>query len=293
MDQFPTLGITIKDNTFLNSPADTIAIEQGVVTGNYFSGEGYVTGAHADAIYVPATTGPITITNNFIEETANAGAAWLFQQRHSHNDEFGNTNDVTVTGNYLIGAGFVFEAGTPSSSYTISNVSITNNDIGFDWYGPITLAPTLSRPCPGQACRLLEPYRFDQRPCGLRGSNGESGLRDQRRSRRRRIRPGDVAWQRLCESAHLGVSGPSETNFVGGAGTQLLFGGQGANILTYLAIGDGGDLASAFDPAKDVIDLSRVDADITQGRRPEFHLHRLRPVQRQRRRGALSTGSSE
>jgi hypothetical protein len=31
------LGITIKDNTFLNSPADTIAIQQGVVTGNYMS----------------------------------------------------------------------------------------------------------------------------------------------------------------------------------------------------------------------------------------------------------------
>jgi hypothetical protein len=62
--------------------------------------------------------------------------------------------------------------------------------------------------------------------------------------------------------AHLGAAGSGETNFVGGLGSQLLFGGQGANILTYLAIGDGGDLASAFDPAKDVIDLSRVDGDI-------------------------------
>ena len=84
-------------------------------------------------------------------------------------------------------------------------------------------------------------------------------------------------------SAHLGSAGSGETNFVGGAGAQLLFGGQGANILTYLAIGDGGDLSAAFDPAKDVIDLSHVDADITHGRRPEFHLHRLRPVQRRRR----------
>ena len=47
------LGITIKDNTFLNSPTDSIGLQQGVVTGNYFSGEGYSTGAHADAIYVP------------------------------------------------------------------------------------------------------------------------------------------------------------------------------------------------------------------------------------------------
>ena len=41
------------------------------------------------------------------------------------------------------------------------------------------------------------------------------------------------------------------------------FGGPGANILTYLALGDGGDTASSFDPAKDVIDLSHIDADIT------------------------------
>ena len=63
-------------------------------------------------------------------------------------------------------------------------------------------------------------------------------------------------------SAHLGAAGSGETNFVGGAGSQLLFGGQGANILTYLAIGDGGDLSAAFDPAKDIIDLSRVDGDM-------------------------------
>ncbi len=63
--------------------------------------------------------------------------------------------------------------------------------------------------------------------------------------------------------AHLGAAA-GETNFVGGFGAQYLFGGQGANILTYLSIGDGGDRIAAFDPAKDVIDLSRIDADITK-----------------------------
>ena len=62
--------------------------------------------------------------------------------------------------------------------------------------------------------------------------------------------------------AHLGAAGSSETNFVGGYGQQLLFGGQGVNVLTYLALGDGGDVMSAFDPAKDVIDLSRIDGDV-------------------------------
>src|SRR3984885_4165752 len=130
------LGITIKDNTFLNSPADTIAVQQGVVTGNYMPGEGYLTGAHGDAIYVPDTTGPITITNNFIDETPNAGATGLSNTDIRITDEFGNTNNVTVTGNYLLGAGFNFELAAPNTNYTISNVSVTNNDVGFGKFGP-------------------------------------------------------------------------------------------------------------------------------------------------------------
>ena len=64
-------------------------------------------------------------------------------------------------------------------------------------------------------------------------------------------------------SAHLAAAS-GETNFVGGFGSQLLFGGLGANILTYLAIGDGGDRVSAFDPAKDVINLSHMNTNITE-----------------------------
>ena len=38
---------------------------------------------------------------------------------------------------------------------------------------------------------------------------------------------------------------------------------KGVNILTYLAMSDGGDTVAGFDPAKDVIDLSHIDANIT------------------------------
>ncbi len=95
-------AITIEDNTFLNSPEDAISIQQGVVTGNYFSGQGYNTGAHGDAIYVPDTTGPVTITDNFLDETSNAGMAGASNTALRITDEGGNNNDgVTVTGNYL------------------------------------------------------------------------------------------------------------------------------------------------------------------------------------------------
>ncbi len=56
------LGITIKDKSFLDSPSDAIDIRSGVVTGNYFSGTAYLTGAHSDAIWVDGSTGPTVIT---------------------------------------------------------------------------------------------------------------------------------------------------------------------------------------------------------------------------------------
>ena len=58
------------------------------------------------------------------------------------------------------------------------------------------------------------------------------------------------------------IASSGATNFVGGIGSQTLYGGQNANIVTYLAIGEGGDRMENFDPAKDVIDLSNIDADI-------------------------------
>ena len=60
--------MTIENNSFLNSPTDAIDMHSGVVTGNYFSGAGYQPGAHADAIWVTDSTGPTSITDNFIDE---------------------------------------------------------------------------------------------------------------------------------------------------------------------------------------------------------------------------------
>ena len=65
----PLRAHTIKDNNFLDSRTDAIDMHSGVVTGNYFSGAGYLPGAHADAIWVTVSNGPTTITNNFIDGT--------------------------------------------------------------------------------------------------------------------------------------------------------------------------------------------------------------------------------
>jgi hypothetical protein len=260
-----TGAITVEDNTFLNCPEDSIGIEQGLVTGNYFSGEGWSTAAHGDTIYVPATTGPVTITDNFIDDTLNAGQTGYSNTTLRITDEGGNNNDgVTATGNYLIGAGFNFEtATTANTSDTLSNVSVTNNYLGFAWYGqyyPGTQA-TISGNTevdfsnPTYSANALAAYIAAgvPTPIVVSGTSGGAG------------ETGTVPTTLLGNGyvgAHLGAGGSGETNFVGGYGEQLLFGGQGANILTYLALADGGDIMSAFDPAKDAIDLSRIDGDI-------------------------------
>ena len=261
-----SLNITIKDSTFLNSPTDSIDIHSGVVTGNYFSGEGYGTLEHADTIYVTGSTGPTTITDNFIDETPNPGSAGFSNSDMRLTNEFGDLNDVTVSGNYLLGAGFAVEAGSTNTTYTISNVSIANNDIGFQAFGPyyytttgvatVTGTTMVDFSNPTASTQALAAYQAAGLPTanvvsGTSGGAGGSGLA-----------PTTILGNGFV-SAHLGA-GAGETNFVGGAGSQDLFGGLGANILTYLAIGDGGDRVANFDPAKDVIDLSHIDADITQ-----------------------------
>jgi serralysin len=261
-------NITIEDNSFLNSPEDAIAIQQGLVTGNYFSGEGWNTGAHADAIYVPDTTGPVMITDNFIDDTLNAGQTGFSNTNLRITDEGGTNNDgVTVTANYLIGAGFNFETALTSNvSNTISNVSVTNNYLGFATYGQyfpgtqnmatVTGITTVDFSNPADSTNALAAYVAAGVPTAKVVSGTATVAATSTGSA-----PTSLLGNGFV-SAGMGAAGTGETNFVGGFGEQLVHGGQGANILTYLALGDGGDVMSAFDPAKDVIDLSHIDADI-------------------------------
>jgi hypothetical protein len=257
--------ITIEDNSFINSPEDAIAIQDGVITGNYFSGEGWATVAHGDAIYVPATVGPVSITDNFIDDTLNAGQTGYSNTNLRITDEAGNNNDgVTVTGNYLIGAGFNFEtAVTSNTNYSISNVSVTNNYLGFAIYSQYfpgteatisgNIAVDYTNPAASTQALVAYVAAGVPTPVVVSGTPGGAG------------ETGSIPTTLLGNgyvSAGLGSAGTGETNFVGGFGEQILHGGQGANLVTYLALGDGGDVMTGFDPGKDVIDLSHIDADI-------------------------------
>jgi hypothetical protein len=256
--------MTIKDNSFLNSPSDAIDMHSGVVTGNYFSAAGYMPGAHADAIWVDSATG-ITITDNFIDGTQNVGAPAQQNSDIRLTNDAANLSDVNISGNYLLGGGYTIEAGSTNAKFTISDVSIANNYIGLYQYGayyPTTTGVAslsgntiVAFSSPAILTQALSAYEAAGVPTKNVVSATASGGATATGSAPTTILGNDFV------GAHL-FAGAGETNFVPGP-DQYLFTGLGANILTYLAIGDGGDAVSSFNPAKDVIDLSHIDANIT------------------------------
>jgi hypothetical protein len=264
-------SINIKDNSFLDSPGDAIDIEGGVVTGNYFSGAGFLPGAHADAIQILAATGPTTITDNFIDGAWNPSAPANANSDIRIVTEGSNISNVNISGNYLLGGAYAVEIGPDTNtSYTFSNVSVSNNYIGFSVFGPYYGNIQASASIQGNT---LVAY-----------ANPTSSAQALAAYKKTAMLPANViaataAGQVLTSTASapttlLGnglattfVGSTNETNFVSGYGAHRLLGGEGANIFTYLAISDSTynqhDNISNFDPAKDVIDLSRIDANIT------------------------------
>jgi hypothetical protein len=257
-------SMTIEDNSFFNSPTDAVDIHAGVVTGNYFSGTGYLPGAHADAIYVSSSTGT-TITDNFIDGTTNADAATQANSDMRLTNEAGDLADLSVSGNFLLGGNYTIEAGSTNTTYTVSNVSIANNYIGFSTYSAF-YPPTAGVSETGTTIvDFTNPALSIQAQAAYQAAGASadavSGTTSTVGAQTSASTPTTIFGNSIVGEHLFAATG--ETNFVGGFGEQYLFGGPGANILTYLAMSDGGDLVSSFDPAKDVIDLSHIDANIT------------------------------
>ena len=258
-------SMTIEDNSFVNSPADAVDMHAGLVTGNYFSGAGYLPGAHADAIWVPSSTGT-TITNNLIDGTTNADSPANVNSDLRITNEAGNTSNVTVSGNYLLGGAYTVEAGTTNTTYTMSNVLVTNNYIGYSVFGAYypptagvteTANTTIDFTNPTSSIQAQAAYQA----AGLPTTNVVSATTGSIWTIASGTAPTTVLGNSIVSEDLQGGAG--ETVFVGGAGVQHIYEGKGADILTYLAVSDGGDTVTNFDPAKDVIDLSRMDADLT------------------------------
>jgi hypothetical protein len=261
---------TITNNSFIDTPADGLDISGGgVVSGNYFSGGGYTNcGVHPDAIWVTGNGGqPLSITNNFIDFSTNPNSTCGTNDCIRITTECGSVGNVNVSGNYLLNGGASIDAGNEGWSGTFSNISITNNYMGFAtaftfYPGPMTGVTQRGNVVfdwtnPMYAANSWAAYKSAGVPTAYTviSANGAN------------IWPTSNGPTTLygSPSAHL-YGGNSENNLVAGYGREYLTGGSGANVFTYLVPNGQQVLPSVignFDPAKDVIDLSHIDANLT------------------------------
>ncbi len=271
----PTGSMTITNNKFINTAGDGIrAFGGGLISGNYFSGAGNDGAAgHPDAIWITDSSAPITISDNFIDWSVNPAA--------TGSDAFGNdcvritaecgsVSNVSVTGNFLLGGETSIDAGNEGTAGTFSNISVTDNYMGFAlahafYPGPMTGVTASNNVIFDYTNPIYsEDAWASYKAAGLPTANLVVSTDGSTISN---SNSGSTTLYGSSGAELFGSEASSETNFVGGYGRQLTFGGRGANIFTYLSPADSTsadpDFVYSFDRAKDVIDLSNIDADMT------------------------------
>ena len=269
-------NITISNNSFLNAPGDAVDIQGGTVTGNYFCGEGYSSiGTHPDAIWVSDSTSPTVISDNFIDWTWATGSTSLSSGEGNDcirmTTEQGSVSDVTVSGNVLVGGASVIDAGNAGTKGTFSDINIDNNIIGFGSIHDIMPGPNTGVTTSGNTIIDWTNPSYSTDAWAAYGAGGivtnnlvtataaATGISGDATGSTTLYGDGD-------SGLHL-FGTANETVFVGGFGQQYMWGGSGKNVFTYLSIADstsqtGEDFVGNFDPTKDVIDLSHIDANL-------------------------------
>lgn len=265
---------TITNNEFLNSPGDAIDSYGGTITGNYFSGGGHSSiGTHPDAIWITNSQSPTVISNNFVDWTWGSGATDMSTGETNNairiTSELGNVSNVTVQNNVLLGGGYTIDAGNAGSG-TFSNVNISNNYVGFGYWGNfmfsygnkgvgVTETNNTNIDFTNPIFSSAAWQAYQAAGVGTDNTVISSGGRDIIGSN-----TGSTTLYGNGTQEHL-FGTANETVFIGGSGQQYLLAGAGTNIFRYLSFADstimGSDSISFFNVAKDVIDLSRIDAD--------------------------------
>jgi hypothetical protein len=262
-----TAVTTVSNCLFQEVPSHAIHLAAGSVTGCYFNGLANIVGTHADAISVPCTCAPVTISGNTIDGTWWNAADVLGNENsglYIRTDGGDNVMGVTVTNNVIMGGANGADVQQSTISYLVSpftgtlnaqgalnNISITNNYFGF-WvaneFYPITAAidPTI-----GTNIVLTPNVNVDY-------SNPQWSA---------------AAWAAYPNKANVLYSGvplghlygvTTKPNiFVGGFGGQYITTATGQpSVFVYLNPGDSQpqhpDLITGFNVATDVLDLSAL-----------------------------------
>jgi hypothetical protein len=285
--------VNVSGCAFLKTPDHGIDLSWGSVTGCYFSQGGYRIGAHPDAISVLNTLGPVEISGNTIDWTnspdqpvgeANNNAIRITTENGN------NTLGVTVENNILLGGQWTttayattinwpMDGTTKGAMGVMANVKFQHNYIGFGVWGAFNnAAPVGDATFNNNTILDWSNPMYSTNAWNTYYNNGH-GLQTTNfvQSFGGAITGALNASTTLYGNGYIvGMHGTiKETVFVGGFGAQIMSGGAGANVFKYLAISDssqigGEDAISNFDPAKDVIDLSAIDANLTVGGTQNF-----------------------
>jgi serralysin len=125
---------------FENLPSDGVTMVGGAIEYCTFRGSGYLTGAHADAIWVPRTIAPVVIRNNDIDWRKPADAKVVPNNAFRIVCELGDIEDVLIANNKCLGGSYTIQAGThpkATTKFKIRNIVIRDNELA-DWlYGPL------------------------------------------------------------------------------------------------------------------------------------------------------------
>ena len=98
--------LAVINNSFIDSPAHPVTLSNGVVTGNYFSGSGYIPGAcrrHQYPIHIRASHSQQQF-HRLDEQRRRRWSSTGFAIRIATDD--GNTSNVSVTGNVMLGGAY-------------------------------------------------------------------------------------------------------------------------------------------------------------------------------------------
>jgi Ca2+-binding RTX toxin-like protein len=266
--------VTITYNQFLNAPSDAIQIKSGVVDHNYFSGAGYATGAHADAISIDGATGKISITNNFIDYRNMADAPAKTTSALAIGNYFGDNQDITVSNNVMLGGAYtvyVQDFGT----YKYGAMDITGNYVGGAMFGdlyPNRRPPSLSYDGNGTTATGVEPAPAPAPEPAPVPAPAPAPAPEPAPA------PVPVTTDvgvKLHGSAFINgetLQGTSATDWIygngggdkliGGGGRDFLFSGKGTDIFVYKSltdsIGKSIDVINGFTARVDKIDLKAI-----------------------------------
>ncbi|RBP17695.1 peptidase M10/serralysin-like protein [Roseiarcus fermentans] len=271
-------SVTVTNNRFIDTPADGVDVTGGgTISGNYFSGSGYTSnGQHPDGIWITNQTAPMTISDNFIDWSTNANSVYGTNDCIRITGEQGPVSNLTITGNFLLNGTTSIQAVNVASQSPLSAISISNNFMGFGKVYSIYPGSTSGITETGNVVFDYTNSAYSTKawtayqaaglptPTLLASANGSVV---------------NAAASTGAVTLYAGQAatidgGAHENNCVGGFGVQNIWAGTGANIFTYLSPADStaaaSDLITNFDPAKDVIDLSHIDASLAPGVQQAF-----------------------